>query len=176
MTKVYNAIIGESSAVDWYHVLCHNIARPRAKVILWLAIQNRLPTKQRLYKLGMLQQQICELYDGEDESLDHLLFLCPQAVGIWTAMLHWMDIKDTNNLNFNWIKRKTKGKGIRMGILKVVIAEVVYSIWMYINHNIFGNMGLYSNTYSIVRNIQDVIVYRGWMKPTYREHLVNLLM
>ncbi|XP_058775623.1 uncharacterized protein LOC131649900 [Vicia villosa] len=176
MTKGYKAIIGESNAVDWYHMLCHSIARPRAKMILWLAIQDRLPTKYKLYKLGMIQHQRCELCDGEDESLDHLLFRCPQTVRIWNDLLHWLDIKDTYSLNFDWMKKITKGKGIKRSILKAVSTEVVSSIWMYRNHKTFGNMGLYSNTDSIITHIQDIIVYRGWMKSTYRKHIANLIM
>ncbi|XP_058741843.1 uncharacterized protein LOC131614245 [Vicia villosa] len=121
---------GVTVTMDWYHVMCHNIARPRAKVILWLAFQNRLATKQRLFRLGFLQHQLCELCEKEDESLDHSLFACPQTVGIWNAILHWMGISDFNNLNFDWIKRKVRGKGARMSLLKAVIAEVIYGIWV----------------------------------------------
>ncbi|XP_058761495.1 uncharacterized protein LOC131634890 [Vicia villosa] len=123
MTKVYKAIIGEANTVDWYHMLCHSIARPRAKMILWLAIQDRLPTKYRLYKLGMIQHQRCELCDGEDESIDHLLFRCPQTVRIWNDLLQWLDIKDTYSLNFEWMKKITKGKGVKRSILKAVSTE-----------------------------------------------------
>lgn len=55
MMKVYNALIEESNRVDWYHMMNHNIARPREKVITWPVCQDRLPTKTRLNRFGMLQ-------------------------------------------------------------------------------------------------------------------------
>ncbi|XP_058732862.1 uncharacterized protein LOC131604442 [Vicia villosa] len=103
MMKVYNALMEEATRVDWYHLMSHNIARPRAKVILWLAIQNRLPTKQRLHKIDILQQQTCELCEEKYECIDHLMFNCPHTVGIWHSIMNWMDIRDTRSMDFDWI-------------------------------------------------------------------------
>ncbi|XP_058726621.1 uncharacterized protein LOC131597983 [Vicia villosa] len=176
MTKVYSSLVGVSVSVDWYHVMCHNITRPRAKVVLWMAFQNRLATKQRLFRLGLVQHQLCELCGKEEESLDHLLFACPHTAGIWNAILCWMGISDFKNLNFDWIKQKTKGKGPRMSLLKVVVAEVIYGIWMFRNRRIFDSLGQHSDIDCIVRSIQNIIVYRGWVKPIYRKVLVDMLM
>lgn len=63
-----------------------------------------------------------------------------------------------------------------MGLLKAAIAEVFYDIWMYRNNKIFDNIGAYKNPQSVTRNIMDAIVYRGWMRPKYRNHIINILM
>lgn len=60
MMKVYNALTKESNGMDWYHIMNHNIAKPRAKVIMWLVCQERLPIKNRLNRVGMLQHTNCE--------------------------------------------------------------------------------------------------------------------
>ncbi|XP_058755662.1 uncharacterized protein LOC131628873 [Vicia villosa] len=176
MMKVYEALKQESNTVEWYQVLAHNFARPRAKTILWLACQDRLPTKTRFKKFGILQHSLCELCNKADEDRDHILFECQDSKSIWSTVLDWMKVQVPSRLDLTWILRKSKGKGWKMGILKAVITETCYNIWMYRNSKIFGEEGIVRDRQLVTRNITDTIVYRGWMKPKYRTHIVNNLM
>lgn len=38
---VYKVLLGEHAKVGWRHLLIGNLATPKAKFIIWLAIQNR---------------------------------------------------------------------------------------------------------------------------------------
>ncbi|XP_058782915.1 uncharacterized protein LOC131657547 [Vicia villosa] len=176
MMKIYNILIEDNVRVEWYHMMTHNFARPRAKVILWLICQNRLFTKTRMAKMGMLQNTLCDLCKEDNEDLDHLLFKCKSTFVIWQGIFKWMDMKLESNLDMAWIKRKSKGKGWPNILLKAAATVVFYGIWMYRNSMIFGSKGSYRDTHSVIRFIIDSLVYRGWMKPKYRNHLVNILM
>ncbi|XP_058725886.1 uncharacterized protein LOC131597192 [Vicia villosa] len=157
MMKVYNLLIEDDNRVDWYHMMAHNFARPRAKVILWL-------------------NTICDMCKEDDEDLDHLMFKCKGTFTIWQEILKWLDMKMDHNIDMAWIKRKSKGKGWPNALLKAATTEVLYGIWMYRNSMIFGNKRSYRDTQCVIRNIIDSIVYRGWMKSKYRNHIVNILM
>ncbi|XP_058758318.1 uncharacterized protein LOC131631539 [Vicia villosa] len=94
MMQVYNALIEDSNKVNWYHMMQHNIARPRANVIMWLVSQDRLPTKTRLKRFGLLQLTNCELCDEDEETMTHLMFNCKGTISIWSKILNWLDIND----------------------------------------------------------------------------------
>lgn len=76
MMKVYNALIEDNNKVDQYHMMNHNIVRPRAKVIMWLVCQDELPTKNRLKRFGMMQHTKCDVCEEDEENMDHLMFKC----------------------------------------------------------------------------------------------------
>jgi len=48
--QAYNQMLGDYPKVDWRGLICRNLARPKAIFILWLQIQNRLLTTDRLLK------------------------------------------------------------------------------------------------------------------------------
>lgn len=80
--QVYNALIEDNNKVDWYHMMHHNIARPRVKVIMWLVFQDRLPTKSILKRLDLLQHTNCELCEEDEETMAHLMFNCKGTANI----------------------------------------------------------------------------------------------
>ncbi|XP_058726214.1 uncharacterized protein LOC131597539 [Vicia villosa] len=176
MMKVYSMLMGDDSRIDWYHLMSHNFARPRAKVIMWLAIQDRLPTKMRLHRLGLLQDTTCALCGVAEESVDHILFHCSHTVRLWDRLLEWLDKQTAGTMNFNWIKRVTKGKGQNKGMLKATLTEVVYGIWMHRNKRIFDTVMDNMDIQCMARDIIDTLVYRRWQKPNYRKIIVNTLM
>ncbi|XP_058734106.1 uncharacterized protein LOC131605815 [Vicia villosa] len=176
MMRVYDVLIDDNTRTDWYHLLAHNFARPRAKVIMWLVCLNRLPTKVRLKNMGILQSSNCQLYNNEEEDLEHLMYNCSETAQVWIDTLKWMNMDIHQQVTLDWLKKIAKGKGWKNHVFKVVATEACYGIWMYRNSKIFENKGSYSDMHRVTRNIVDSIVYRGWMKPKYRKHIVNILM
>ena len=59
----------------------------RCKTIIWLAIQNRCWTADRLQKGGLPHLDHCPLYDQEDETVQHILTTCVFARQFWFAVL-----------------------------------------------------------------------------------------
>ncbi|XP_058757557.1 uncharacterized protein LOC131630833 [Vicia villosa] len=52
--KVYNLLRGEKPKVTWRKLFYGNLARPRAKFNLWMTCMERLPTKDRLQRFGVI--------------------------------------------------------------------------------------------------------------------------
>ncbi|XP_058749855.1 uncharacterized protein LOC131622850 [Vicia villosa] len=117
------------------------MAQPRACFILWLTCHGKLPTKDRLLRLGMLDNITCCLY-SEDESIDHLFFMCPLMKHVWKEVLDWIQVQHCPREwrhEPQWIIYHTKGKGNKTVILKTAIAEAVYMLWTIRNENYFWN-------------------------------------
>ncbi|XP_058756747.1 uncharacterized protein LOC131629961 [Vicia villosa] len=55
--EFYLHFLAQSNDVDWKGLLMGNYARPRAKMMLWLACHGRLATKDRLVKFGMIKEK-----------------------------------------------------------------------------------------------------------------------
>ncbi|XP_058749859.1 uncharacterized protein LOC131622854 [Vicia villosa] len=124
----------------------------------------------------MAQNTICDLCKEDSEDLEHLMFKCKATVPIWHELFEWMKIPLATNLDMDWIRRKSKGKGWPNVLVKAASTEIVYGIWMYRNSMIFGNKGSYRDIQSVIKSTIDSLVYRGWMKPKHRNHIVNILM
>lgn len=78
MKDVYNTILKCDLKVDWRTLMYGNKARPRAYFILWMSYHDKLSSKDKLYRFGMIDNVKCCLCAG-DESLDHLFiyFIAP---------------------------------------------------------------------------------------------------
>lgn len=73
--KVYLMLRGVKLKVHWIKHFYVNLARPRAKFILWLTCLERLPTKDRLPHFGVITDGKCVFCDAP-ESSTRLLFEC----------------------------------------------------------------------------------------------------
>ena len=70
--------------VPWRHVVWFHGSIPRASFILWLAVQRRLGTQDRLFHLALGTS--CLLCNSQLETLDHLFFECPFSHQLWTKI------------------------------------------------------------------------------------------
>lgn len=56
---MYKAIRGEKEKVSWNKVMLQNLARPRSIFTLWMTLNGKLQTKDRLIKFGMQMDPKC---------------------------------------------------------------------------------------------------------------------
>ena len=61
----------------------------RVKFFLWLAMQNRCWTAERLARRGLPHDDACVLCDQDDETMHHLLAGCSFSRQIWHETLGW---------------------------------------------------------------------------------------
>jgi len=140
--KLYNNIRPQGEKVEWRRVICNNKATPKSIFILWLAIQDRLATKERLVKWHINIDPICAQCKKEVESINHLFFDCEYSRDVWKLVM--------NNLNFStcgfkleeamqvadqcFAKDKTKAK-----LFTMCLSETVYGIWLERNSKVFSH-------------------------------------
>ncbi|XP_060190860.1 uncharacterized protein LOC132620183 [Lycium barbarum] len=73
---IYLVLLGDRPRVSWKSLMFANGARPKAIFTLWLQIQNRLMTTDRLTTWGIDVDHNCKPYQGHTETRDHLYIHC----------------------------------------------------------------------------------------------------
>lgn len=84
--SMYKEIRGEKLQTSWYRLFYTNSARPHAKFIMWLACLDRLATKERLVKFGVVTNGVC-VFCGLPKRQEHILFACSMTSKIWQEVL-----------------------------------------------------------------------------------------
>ncbi|CAK8543759.1 unnamed protein product [Lathyrus sativus] len=172
----YKVMIDDGTRVVWRNLIRSNKSRPRAVFCLWQACHGKLATKDRLKRFGMIKDNTCRLCHTEEETVNHLFFCCLGTRHIWKNVLQWFNIYHEPQpweAELIWISNMTKGKGWKVDVLKMLVAETIHNIWGYRNSIIFGNS--VDNT-TMDTNIIDNVIYRGWQNLKIRKHLVSFMM
>lgn len=91
--RMYNMLRGDFPKVSWKKLICNTQASPKWIFILFLVIQERLYTKDRLIKWGMGTNSICAMCEDEQESHQHLFFKCCTSAKVWMHILKWLGIR-----------------------------------------------------------------------------------
>ncbi|XP_058726146.1 uncharacterized protein LOC131597466 [Vicia villosa] len=138
MKKMYTSLMEQSEDMDWKGLIMGNQARPRAKIILWLACHGRLATKDRLVKFGMISDTKCE-FCLESETLQHMFFECSATRSIWKEVMRWLHIENQEGGWMqvkNWSIKLCKSKNWRKEFYKIALAECIYAIWLKRNRRV----------------------------------------
>jgi len=63
----------------------HKSVPSKVSSLVWRVFQNRVATKDNLYKRGIIDQgaTLCVGECGVEESVSHLFFECPKFAGTW---------------------------------------------------------------------------------------------
>jgi hypothetical protein len=64
-----------------------SLAPKKYKIFAWLALNNKLNTKERLATRGVISEPSCPFGCQCDKNLSHLLFSCPHFDMIWRKFL-----------------------------------------------------------------------------------------
>ena len=116
--------------VAWHSLVWFLERHPRAAFILWLAVQEKLGTQDRLYNPapGIL----CLLCGACLETHNHLFFECLATKQIWERVLIKADISVPDSPwkeRVGWMSLKWKGKTLSHNISKLCLSISVYQIW-----------------------------------------------
>ncbi|XP_039024882.1 uncharacterized protein LOC120158008 [Hibiscus syriacus] len=121
-----------------------------------MATLDRLPTRDRLIRFGLVLDNGCVLCGSGIESRDHLFADCSFAQDVWNAVqvscgicpasLKWND-------HLQWLIVNLKGKSLRVRILKLGWTGFLYHIWEKRNHVSFRGVSRFVDM--IVSSIKD---------------------
>ncbi|XP_075100086.1 uncharacterized protein LOC142176401 [Nicotiana tabacum] len=90
--QMYKRLQGGFQKVPWRGLVCNNKGMPKWIFILRLAILDRLATKERLARWGLMEETVCSLCQRSNEIVQHLFFECDVAWEIWQKLLQWEGI------------------------------------------------------------------------------------
>ncbi|XP_062094337.1 uncharacterized protein LOC133800396 [Humulus lupulus] len=131
ISKGYVYIHSPLDKVYWGKEVWGRLNTPKHSFILWLAIHNRLNTKDRLKRHGVIDQSDC-LFCGEaEESCEHLFFNCHFSLNCYQQILQWLNWRTkltTLKKVIRWIERASSSSFQKL-VFSAVIAALLYNIW-----------------------------------------------
>ncbi|GKA59809.1 RNA-directed DNA polymerase, eukaryota, reverse transcriptase zinc-binding domain protein [Tanacetum coccineum] len=87
----------EDGKVDWYNVIWFNKNIPRHAFVLWMALQGRLSTQDRIATWKPNDVMQCGFYEKCLDSVEHLFFSCAYPKNVWRDLQNLLNV----NLSFN---------------------------------------------------------------------------
>ena len=134
--------------VDWHDIVWFKNAVPRHAFLLWVAIQRKLSTQDRLHRFGIHGPNRCSLCLCNNEDHNHLFFECSFAKALWWNVCDRCDIPRMTKSLDEWIRLATvswHGKSFVNFSRKLGFAATVYCIWQERNARIFADVSKASN-------------------------------
>ncbi|GAB2301430.1 hypothetical protein Dimus_039250 [Dionaea muscipula] len=138
--SMYSLLHGEIDRDQWWKLIWGTAMEPRASMLLWLVSRDRLRTRDRLRKIGLVVDEMCLLCGDDAESCRHLFFCCPFVSSVivlvcretrlaWHAR-RWEDCKE-------WLLRCGRGKSRKAMARRRLVGAVTRAVWWERNCRVF---------------------------------------
>ena len=127
--------------VNWHNSIWFPQAIKRHAFIVWLAVQNRLVTQDKLLKWGIISSISCVFCRTDVENRNHLFFGCHFTAGIWRRILRLCGVYRTPRNwenEFLWVIA-SKGKSFSSITRKIAWGATIYHLWGHRNRRIQEN-------------------------------------
>nr|GEW98674.1 retrovirus-related Pol polyprotein from transposon TNT 1-94 [Tanacetum cinerariifolium] len=150
----------DNPKVIWRHLIWFAQCIPRHSFVLWMAIQNRLMTQDRVAVWKPNEPMKCVLCDQFPDSHDHLFFACSYSSLVWNEMLKTLSkriISDWNN-TVEGISKMKANNSIDSIVSRLVFGVVVYFIWQERNTRMYKQIK--RNEESLVQTIKETVRLR----------------
>ncbi|WZZ77741.1 hypothetical protein YC2023_098313 [Brassica napus] len=162
--KTWEQIRSKRPKVVWSRSVWFKQRIPRQAFLVWLAIQNRLSTGDRMRKWGI--NQGCVLCGERDETRDHLFFACPYSYTVWDRLASRLVGRRINPDWHDMLRYTQEGTANEMDMIltRLVFHAVVYNIWRERNtrRHQLGYQGTQQMIKTINRGIKNRITSLGY--------------
>lgn len=119
-------------------------------------MRERLLTRDKLLRWGLLVSEECLLCDNASETCPHLFFFCPFSSQIYNGLLshHTFNLPDNLVEAVSWVKGASTSKRVII-ISKMVLQTIVYEVWKERNTRLHSSIAISINI--IIKEIQFTI-------------------
>ncbi|XP_016509259.2 uncharacterized protein LOC107826746 [Nicotiana tabacum] len=170
--QIYLQLMGNNEKISWKTLRFGNNARPKAQFIVWLQMQGRLLTVDRIASWAVNVDHECKLCNSQGETRNHIFMECPYSVKVWEGVLKWMKVPSFRTTKWEqlekWIIQKAKGKSQKAQVFKMTYTEWVHTIWIERNQHRFEERS--RSAEQLVREIAYVCHIRA---PTRIKEMVR---
>ncbi|GJX97140.1 RNA-directed DNA polymerase, eukaryota, reverse transcriptase zinc-binding domain protein [Tanacetum coccineum] len=132
-----------NNKVEWNDIVWHSNCIPRHNFVLWMAIQNKICTQDKLAKWYPNNTYCCSLCKKEGDTHDHLFLNCDYAMELWEKV---KDKAKMCGFATNWkdivieISKWKSKRSVWGTIRKLCFAAAVYYLWQERNRRTFSNV------------------------------------
>ena len=134
-------MIGRQQKPAWTCLMYSNAARPKAYIIMWLMMNQKLSTVDRLVRQGLEVDKTCVLCKKADETTEHLFPQCQFARMLWESLMrmlkHRGSVPMAKDQFQQWCVQHGKAKRSAAQMFKTVITDSIYGLWIERNNRIF---------------------------------------
>lgn len=152
----YEVLRGRGEAIPWGEMIWVSQQCKRWSFITWLAAQDRLHTRARLFKWNAIQAQDCVLCGAEVEDRNHLWFECAYSRGVVDIVMKWLGVTVRFPTIQGWLSWFAEGDAKKTAMFQsrlYAITSVIYNIWR------ARNLAILRNTYMRIEETAGLIVH-----------------
>ncbi|XP_039006662.1 uncharacterized protein LOC120134275 [Hibiscus syriacus] len=123
-----------------------------------MVILDKLPTRDRLIRFGVVNDDACVVCGSSMKSRNHLFADCSYAKNVWNVVLGLCgihSIADSWDQRLNWLVVSMKGKSLRTRILKLAWTGFLYHVWEERNFRLFR--GISRSSEDTVKRIKEAV-------------------
>lgn len=139
--RAYKSFLPQLPKATWKKLALAKGLFPKHQFILWLALQRRLTTVDRLTTWGIQVDTTCVLCSSQKTgTTSHMMFDCTYTAQIWPRLLNWVGIRQLENSweeEVMWLSKVVGNKSPKHNILGFLYAAFVYHTWMERNYRRF---------------------------------------
>uniref|UniRef100_A0A803QBL0 Reverse transcriptase zinc-binding domain-containing protein n=1 Tax=Cannabis sativa TaxID=3483 RepID=A0A803QBL0_CANSA len=119
------------SRVNWSNEVWNRLNTPKHSFVFWLAIQNRLKTRDRLLRFQIITDPSCLLCSGNAETCEHLFFHCPFSSECLQRIKNWLGWKTPASSLWDLVRviEKRSYSAFRKQVFAAACAALLYQIW-----------------------------------------------
>lgn len=129
--KTWDQIRTARSVCSWHKGVWFSNSTPKYAFIMWVAVNGRLQTADRMQKWNSSINTTCSLCQEAPESCIHLFFGCDYSGTVWRKLVEGL-MKDAFTMNWSElidIVSKPWVSPIKTFILRYVFQATIYAIW-----------------------------------------------
>ncbi|PWA54852.1 reverse transcriptase zinc-binding domain-containing protein [Artemisia annua] len=159
--QAYIDLSGEEEMVKWCKPVWFSQNIPKHAFILWLAIQNKLTTQDKIRSWGSCDMMVCTLCYSDGDSHQHLFFKCKYANQFWNKVKDKLGIQCDGlewNEIVNWCAELCNGNTIVSVVRRIGLAASVYYIWQERNWRLFK--GVQRSTDELISQFNETVKLR----------------
>ncbi|XP_060180731.1 uncharacterized protein LOC132610456 [Lycium barbarum] len=123
---IYLQLLGNLPRAPWKTLMFRNRARPKAIITMWLMLQERLPTVDRLIDWGINADPVCSLCSSTQETRDHLFADCALTKQLWNKLLKLMNrprcTAQSWDQMLHWVIANGRGKSSAALLFRLIYA------------------------------------------------------
>ena len=141
VSSAWNHFRPKRPSINWHYTIWFPQAIRRHTFIVWLAVQNRLVTQDKLLKWGLISSISCVFCRANVEDRNHLFFSSNFTAGIWQRILCLCGVCRTPRNwenEFLWVIAN-KGKSFSSITRKIAWGATIYHLWGHRNRRIQEN-------------------------------------